>query len=56
MFPIFPFQMYHRKEGKCLALEPESSRPILRPCDDNNSYHKWTWKEIEPYWAKNKKG
>lgn len=47
-------QMYHSGRGECLALEPESSRPIMRPCDDNNAYHKWVWKEIQPYWAKNK--
>ena len=47
-------QMYHRPSGNCLALEPESSRPIMRPCDRNNAYHKWVWKEVTPYWAKNK--
>jgi hypothetical protein len=46
-------QMYHKTLGTCMALEPESSKPIMRPCDNNNSYHKWTWKEIKPYWAKN---
>lgn len=47
-------QLYHRKKGMCLALEPETSKPIVRPCDKNNSYHKWAWKIIQPYWAKNK--
>ncbi len=47
-------QMYHRDKNQCLALEPESGKPIMRPCDPNNSYHKWKWRQIEPYWAKNK--
>jgi len=47
-------QMFHMKFKKCLALHPESTRLILRDCDDNNQYHKWTWKTITPYWAKNK--
>ena len=46
--------MYHTKKNQCLAMEPESARLIVRPCDKNNAYHKWTWKETKPYWAKNK--
>ena len=46
-------QVYNRDAQMCLALTPESAKPILRPCDPNNSYHKWAWKEIKPYWAKN---
>merc|ERR1711902_223020 len=45
-------QLYHKRLKMCLALEPESMRPIVRPCDKNNSYHKWSWKTITPYWAK----
>ena len=45
-------QMYHTSLRKCLALEPQSGRPILRTCDSNNAYHKWVWKMIRPYWAK----
>ena len=45
-------QMYHRKRGQCLGLEPETSKLILRPCDRNNAYHKWKWNTIKPYWAK----
>ena len=48
------FQMYHTKKNQCLAMEPESARLYVRPCDKNNAYHKWTWKETKPYWAKNK--
>ncbi|TRY71908.1 hypothetical protein TCAL_00172 [Tigriopus californicus] len=46
-------QIYHTKKNVCLALEPESAKPITRPCDHNNAYHKWVWREITPYWAKN---
>ena len=45
-------QMYHTGLRKCLGLEPQSGRPILRTCDSNNAYHKWFWKTIKPYWAK----
>ena len=45
-------QMYHTKSNKCLGMAPESGKPILSPCDDNNAYHKWTWKENRPRWAK----
>jgi len=45
-------QMYHTGIKKCLGMEPESGKPILSPCDDNNAYHKWTWKENRPRWAK----
>ena len=45
-------QLYHTGLRKCLGLEPESGRPILRNCDNNNSYHKWVWKQIRPWWAK----
>jgi len=38
--------------GKCLALHADSSALVLRDCDDHNSYHKWAWREITPYWAK----
>jgi len=42
----------HTKLGKCLALHADSSALVMRDCDANNSYHKWAWKEITPYWAK----
>lgn len=47
-------QMYHTKKNQCLAMEPESARLYVRPCDKNNAYHQWEWKETKPYWAKNK--
>ena len=46
-------QLYHMKMKKCLALHPESSKLMLRDCDKSNSYHKWNWGVITPYWAKN---
>lgn len=45
-------QMLHTKHNRCLALHPESSKLIMRECDGNNSYHKWQWRTITPYWAK----
>lgn len=45
-------QMYHTQLQKCLSVEPESGKLILRRCDNNNAYHKWEWKENKPYWAK----
>jgi hypothetical protein len=44
--------LYHSKMGKCLALHADSSALVMRDCDANNSYHKWAWHEIVPYWAK----
>ena len=46
--------MYNNKLRRCLSLHPESKKLIMRECDSNNSYHKWNWKIITPYWAKNK--
>jgi len=48
-------QIYHSKQGKCLSVHPESRDLILRDCDNNNEYHSWSWKEITPHWAKNRK-
>jgi len=45
-------QMYHTQYKRCLALHPESSKLIMRECDDNNSYHKWAWRTITPHWAR----
>ena len=46
-------QIYHKNKKKCLALDAESgNHPTLKNCDNNNSYHKWAWKTITPYWAK----
>eukprot|EP00095_Tigriopus_kingsejongensis_P000191 maker-scaffold41_size498431-snap-gene-1.16 protein:Tk00191 transcript:maker-scaffold41_size498431-snap-gene-1.16-mRNA-1 annotation:"n-acetylgalactosaminyltransferase 7-like" len=45
-------QVYHKKKEMCLALEPESAKIIMRACDRNNAYHKWVFREIKPYWAK----
>ena len=44
--------LLHTRLGKCLALHADSSALVMRDCDANNSYHKWAWKEITPYWAK----
>jgi len=49
-------QLFNNKVQRCLALHPESGQLILRECDNANSYHKWEWKTITPYWAKKKRG
>ena len=46
-------QIKDSKSGKCLALHADSSALVMRDCDGNNSYHKWAFREITPYWAKN---
>jgi polypeptide N-acetylgalactosaminyltransferase len=46
-------QLYHKTMKKCLALHPESNKLMLRDCDKSNTYHKWNWSIITPYWAKN---
>merc|ERR1719341_3058215 len=48
-------QLYHTSQRKCLVIHPENNKLIMRECDDNNSYHKWNWNEITPYWSKNSK-
>ena len=46
-------QVYHKKSGKCLGVDPESNKPNVRKCDSNNAYQQWTWSKIVPYWSKN---
>ena len=45
-------QMVHTEYNKCLAVHAESRALVLSSCDAQNLYHKWTWKEIIPHWAK----
>jgi polypeptide N-acetylgalactosaminyltransferase len=47
-------QLRHRDAKTCLSVHPESQKLIMRECNDNNTYHKWTWNKVTPYWAKNK--
>ena len=45
--------MVDTSTNKCLALHPESSELVMRECDGNNSYHKWSWRTIKPSWVDN---
>lgn len=38
----------HRVQKKCIALHPQTSHLSLMPCDVNNSYQQWIFKEIRP--------
>jgi polypeptide N-acetylgalactosaminyltransferase len=40
----------HRVHKKCIALHPQTSHLSLMPCDVNNAYQQWTFKEIRPKW------
>ena len=37
--------------GRCLALHPDTSELVMRECDTNNDYHKWSWRTIKPSWV-----
>ena len=45
-------QLQHREYNKCLAVHPDNRDLLLSSCDAQNLYHKWTWREITPHWAK----
>lgn len=45
-------QLMHKEYNKCLAVHADTRALVLSPCDAHNLYHKWTWKEIIPHWAK----
>lgn len=38
----------HRVHKKCMALHPQTSHLSLMPCDINNTYQQWYFKEIRP--------
>ncbi|XP_076252805.1 N-acetylgalactosaminyltransferase 7 [Rhynchophorus ferrugineus] len=42
--------LMHRVHKKCMALHPQTSRLSLMPCDLNNAYHQWLFKELAPKW------
>ncbi|XP_072380186.1 N-acetylgalactosaminyltransferase 7 isoform X1 [Diabrotica undecimpunctata] len=42
--------MYHRVHKKCMALHPQNSHLSLMPCDINNAYQQWLFKQIKPKW------
>lgn len=42
--------LLHRVHKKCMALHPQTSHLSLMPCDINNTYQQWYFKEIHPKW------
>lgn len=40
--------LLHRVHKKCVALHPQTSHLSLMPCDTVNTYHQWTFKELQP--------
>lgn len=40
--------MYHRVHKKCMALHPQTAHLSLMPCDPNNVYQQWYFKQIRP--------
>ncbi|XP_017769314.1 PREDICTED: N-acetylgalactosaminyltransferase 7 [Nicrophorus vespilloides] len=42
--------LLHRVHKKCMALHPQTSHLSLMPCDINNTYQQWHFKEIHPRW------
>ncbi|XP_044748078.1 N-acetylgalactosaminyltransferase 7 [Coccinella septempunctata] len=42
--------LLHRVHRKCMALHPQTSHLSLMPCDINNAYQQWLFKEIRPKW------
>ena len=47
-------EMYHTKYKRCLTIHPDTGNLVMRECDTNNEYHKWTWGDITPHWARNR--
>lgn len=42
--------LMHRVHKKCMALHPQTSHLSLMPCDKNNAYHQWLFKQLTPKW------
>ncbi|CAH0560779.1 unnamed protein product [Brassicogethes aeneus] len=40
--------LLHRTHKKCIALHPQTSHLSLMPCDVNNAYQQWIFKEVRP--------
>ncbi|XP_074038741.1 N-acetylgalactosaminyltransferase 7 [Leptinotarsa decemlineata] len=40
--------LLHRVHKKCMALHPQTSHLSLMPCDINNAYQQWLFKELRP--------
>lgn len=42
--------LMHRVHKKCMALHPQTSHLSLMPCDINNAYQQWLFKQLTPKW------
>ncbi|KAJ1519583.1 hypothetical protein ONE63_004858 [Megalurothrips usitatus] len=42
--------LLHTGQKKCIAIHPQTLQLILAPCDINDRYHQWNFKEIHPKW------
>ncbi|XP_050299316.1 N-acetylgalactosaminyltransferase 7 [Anthonomus grandis grandis] len=42
--------LMHRVHKKCMALHPQTSHLSLMPCDVNNAYQQWQFKQLTPKW------
>lgn len=45
--------LLHRLHKKCIAVHPQTHQLSLMPCDVNNAYHSWKFRETVPSWVKN---
>ncbi|KAF2885500.1 hypothetical protein ILUMI_20650 [Ignelater luminosus] len=43
-------KLLHRLRNKCMALHTQTLDLSLMPCDINNTYQQWYFKEIHPKW------
>ncbi|XP_066252152.1 N-acetylgalactosaminyltransferase 7 [Euwallacea similis] len=42
--------LLHKVHKKCIALHPQTSHLSLMPCDTNNAYQQWLFKQLTPKW------
>uniref|UniRef100_A0A8W7PQG1 Protein-UDP acetylgalactosaminyltransferase 7 n=1 Tax=Anopheles coluzzii TaxID=1518534 RepID=A0A8W7PQG1_ANOCL len=41
--------LLHRTHKKCMGYQPQTRQLALMPCDINNAYQSWKFKEIQPH-------
>ncbi|XP_058790849.1 N-acetylgalactosaminyltransferase 7 [Phymastichus coffea] len=42
--------LLHRVHKKCIAVHPQTHHLSLMPCDMNNAYHQWNFRQTSPRW------
>lgn len=42
--------MLHKTYKKCIAVHPQTKQLSLMPCDFNNAYQQWKFKQFKPRW------